>query len=118
MRFPAGTATVEPSMRQILAVYILHASLQRRLFSILRGLPSIIGWSHVPRRLAAMQAAHGTPPRLAPRALHSPQTMILLDGRHLTLADLVAIADDGAAVGLDPAARTHRGRARDCRSRG
>jgi histidine ammonia-lyase len=31
--------------------------------------------------------------------------MILLDGRHLTLADLVAIADDGAAVGLDPAAR-------------
>jgi len=32
--------------------------------------------------------------------------MILLDGHHLTLADLAAIADDAAAVGLDPAART------------
>src|SRR6187455_2288365 len=31
--------------------------------------------------------------------------MILLDGSHLSLADLLAIADDGAEVGLAPAAR-------------
>jgi histidine ammonia-lyase len=31
--------------------------------------------------------------------------MILLDGTHLDISDLLAIADDGAAVGLAPAAR-------------
>jgi histidine ammonia-lyase len=38
--------------------------------------------------------------------------MILLDGHSLTLADLVAIADEGAAVGLAPAAAASVDRAR------